>query len=82
MEESLSQLVQTLDANPAALCPPNRVFFFWWDIFFKFFLKKNVSLSVSVSLVVHTLWVFRGLNVFHQRKVVIMTKTRCYIEVL
>ncbi len=33
-------------------------FFFCENTFFK---KKNVSLSVSVSLFVHTLWVFRGL---------------------
>jgi hypothetical protein len=42
----------------SALFPVNRAFFFWLD---NFFLKKNVSLSVSFSLVVHALSVFCGL---------------------
>jgi hypothetical protein len=55
-----------------ALCPANRAFFLFFYFYFlagQFFFvkkhifskKKNVSLSVSVSLFVHALWVFRGL---------------------
>ena len=50
-----------------ALCPANRAFFYLFFIFFLFFWreifffeKKNVSLSVPFSLVVHALSVFCG----------------------
>jgi hypothetical protein len=46
-----------------ALGPDYRVLFIFLYIFFggNFFFKKNVSLSVSFSLVVHALWVSCGL---------------------
>ena len=51
-----------------ALCPANRAFFYFFINFFlfflegnHFFLKKNVPLTVSFSLVIHALWVFCGL---------------------
>ena len=49
----------------SALCPVNRAFFLFFYFYFLagqfFFHKKNVSLSVSFSLVVHALSVFCGL---------------------
>jgi hypothetical protein len=54
-----------------ALCPANRVFF-WREIFF---WKKCVPICLFLSRCRHT-WGILWFNVFHQRKILIMTKTK------
>ncbi len=69
--DELGTLLTGQQGTPT-LCPDNRVFFFiFWR---EFFLKKNVFLSVSFSLVVHTLSVFCGL--------MYSTNIRCKLRVL
>jgi len=75
-----------------SLCPAHRAFFlffifiFWRDNFFfvkkTHFSKKKMSPYLYLlSLRTRTLGI-SWFHVFHQRKVTIMTETRCYIEVL
>jgi hypothetical protein len=65
-----------------ALCTANRVFFlffiflFWGEFVF---LKKCVPICLFLSRCTHTLGIL-WYNVFHQRELVIMTRTRCYVE--
>jgi hypothetical protein len=83
--------IVTLDGNPAnratghpspvALLAGFPLFFFWGGAGNHFFLKKCVPICLLVSRCTHTLSILL-FNVFHQRKLVIMTKTRGYIEVL
>ena len=46
-----------------------------------FFLKKSVLLCLFLSRCTHSLGILL-FNVFHQRKLVIMTKRSCFMEVL
>jgi hypothetical protein len=63
--------------QPCALLTGHFYIFFGGN----FFLKKMFSyLSLSLSLYTH--FRYFVVNVFYQHKVVIMTKTMCYIEVL
>jgi hypothetical protein len=69
----------------SVLCPVNRAFFFLagdYFLFFRFFSKKKcVPLCLFLSRCTHSLDILL-FNVFQQRKLVIMTKKRCFMEVL